>query len=275
MATIEAKYQALSGRLDEATLRIWAAAEARSLGRGGVSFIAKATGLSRTTIHAGLSELKGSAPSAEERDGPPRVRTAGGGRKKLIHKDASLLGDLDALVEPTTRGDPMSPLRWTCKSTYRLVEELKRRGHTVSQRTICDLLARQGFSLQSTRKTREGEQHEDRDAQFNHIARTVADFQAAGDPVISVDTRKKELVGDFKNAGKEWQPKGVPEKVRVHDFIDPELGKVAPYGVYDLTTNAGWVSVGIDHDTAQFAVERFDAGGAKWGGSPTRRRVVC
>jgi transposase len=255
MATIEAKYQALSGRLDEATLRIWAAAEARSLGRGGVSFIAKATGLSRTTIHAGLSELKGSAPSADERDGPPRVRTAGGGRKKLIHKDASLLGDLDALVEPTMRGDPMSPLRWTCKSTYRLVEELKRRGHTVSQRTICDLLARQGFSLQSTRKTREGEQHEDRDAQFNHIARTVADFQAAGDPVISVDTKKKELVGDFKNAGKEWQPKGVPEKVRVHDFIDTELGKVAPYGIYDLTTNTGWVSVGIDHDTAEFAVE--------------------
>ena len=197
MATIEAKYQALSERLDESTLRIWAAAEARSLGRGGVSFIAQATGLSRTTIHAGLSELRGSAPSADRRDGPPRVRTAGGGRKKLIDKDASLLSDLDALVEPTTRGDPMSPLRWTCKSTYRLVEELKRRGRTVSQRTICDLLGRQGFSLQSTRKTREGERHEDRDAQFNHIARTVADFQAGG--------RRPGHFGRHQEEGTDWR----------------------------------------------------------------------
>ena len=184
-----------------------------------------------------------------------RVRSAGGGRKKLIDKDASLLKDLDALVDPTTRGDPMSALRWTCKSTYRLTEELKRQGHRVSQRTVCDLLGQAGFSLQSTRKTREGTQHEDRDAQFAYIARLVAEYQDVGDPVISVDTKKKELVGDFKNAGREWQPKGQPEAVRVHDFIDPELGKVAPYGVYDLTANAGWVSVGIDHDTAEFAVE--------------------
>lgn len=254
MATIEAKYQALSGRLDEATLRMWAATEARSLGRGGVSLVAKATGLSRTTIHAGLTELKALAPAGGH-SGRPRARSIGGGRKKLIDKDASLLSDLDALVEPTTRGDPKSPLRWTCKSTYRLAEELKQRGHSVSQRTLCDLLSLAGFSLQSTRKSREGGQHKDRDAQFSHIARTVAEYQAAGDPVISVDTKKKELIGDFKNAGKEWQPKGVPEEVRVHDFIDPELGKVAPYGVYDLTTNTGWVSVGIDHDTAEFAVE--------------------
>lgn len=256
-AIIEAKYQALSGRLDEATLRMWAATEARSIGRGGVSAVAKAIGMSRTTIHAGLAELKAASTPAPEskREAKPRIRAVGGGRKKLIAKDGDLLRDLDALVEPTSRGDPMSPLRWTCKSTYRLAEELQRLGHEVSQRTVCDLLTQMGYSLQSTRKTREGGQHEDRDAQFNHIARTVADYQAAGDPVISVDTKKKELIGDFKNAGKEWQPKGTPEEVRVHDFIDPELGKVAPYGVYDLTTNAGWVNVGIDHDTAEFAVE--------------------
>lgn len=256
MATIEAKYQALSGRLDEAALRVWAAAEARSLGRGGVSTVAKAIGMSRTTIHAGLAELKATAPApASKSHGRPRVRAAGGGRKKLAEKDASLLSALDALVEPTSRGDPMSPLRWTCKSTYRLSDELKRQGHEVSQRTICDLLSQMGFSLQSTRKTREGGKHADRDAQFVHIAKTVADYQAAGDPVISVDTKKKELIGDFKNAGREWQPVGTPEEVRVYDFIDPALGKVAPYGVYDLTTNTGWVNVGIDHDTAEFAVE--------------------
>ncbi len=256
IAMIEAKYQALSGRLDEAALRIWAATEARSLGRGGVSMVAKAIGMSRTTIYAGLSELEMPAPPAgNTTDGRPRVRAVGGGRKKLADKDASLFSALDALVEPTTRGDPMSPLRWTTKSTYRLSEELKRQGHDVSQRTVCDLLAQMGYSLQSTRKTREGGKHEDRDAQFAHIAKTVADYQATGDPVISVDTKKKELIGDFKNAGREYQPIGRPEQVRVYDFIDPELGKVAPYGVYDLTTNTGWVNVGIDHDTAEFAAE--------------------
>lgn len=256
LAMIEAKYEALSERLDEATLRMWAAVEARSLGRGGVSAVAKAIGMSRTTIHAGLAELKAVAlPSpVSQRERHPRIRATGGGRKKLTAKDANLLRDLDALVEPTSRGDPMSPLRWTCKSTYRLAEELKQRGHEISQRTVCDLLTQMEYSLQSTRKTREGGQHEDRDAQFAHIARTVADYQSVGAPVISVDTKKKELIGDFKNAGKEWQPKGAPEEVRVHDFIDPDLGKVAPYGVYDLTANAGWVNVGIDHDTAEFAV---------------------
>jgi len=256
LAMIEAKYEALSERLDEATLRMWAAVEARSLGRGGVSAVAKAIGMSRTTIHAGLAELKAVAlPSpVSQRERHPRIRATGGGRKKLTAKDANLLRDLDALVEPTSRGDPMSPLRWTCKSTYRLAEELKQRGHEISQRTVCDLLTQMEYSLQSTRKTREGGQHEDRDAQFAHIARTVADYQSVGAPVISVDTKKKELIGDFKNAGKEWQPKGTPEEVRVHDFIDPDLGKVAPYGVYDLTANAGWVNVGIDHDTAEFAV---------------------
>ena len=257
LATIEAKYLALSHRLDEATLRIWAAVEARSLGRGGVSMVAKAIGMSRTTIYAGLSELKSPPlPSTRDKGGTrPRVRAVGGGRKRLADKDASLVSALDALVEPTTRGDPMSPLRWTSKSTYRLSEELKHQGHDVSQRTVCDLLGQMGFSLQPTRKTREGGDHEDRDAQFAHIAKTVADYQATGDPVISVDTRKKELIGDFKNAGSDYQPVSAPEQVTPYDFIDPQLGTAAPHGPYDLTTNTGWVNVGIDDDTAEFAVE--------------------
>ena len=258
--TIEDKYRVLAGRLDEATLRLWAAIEARTLGRGGVSAVAKAIGMSRTTIYAGLEELASTStplvpPASVGGTGKRRIRAKGGGRKKLTTKDTTLLRDLDALVEPTARGDPQSPLRWTCKSTPRLAKELAEQGHEVSQRSVCDLLAQLGYSLQSTRKTREGGQHPDRDAQFNHIARTAAQYQAAGDPVISVDTKKKELVGDFKNGGREWQPKGDPENVRVHDFIDPELGKVAPYGVYDVAANQGWVSVGIDHDTAEFAVE--------------------
>jgi len=259
---IQGKYRALAGRLDEATLRLWAAVEARALGRGGVSMVAKAIGMSRTTIYAGLEELEApkvrsaSTPSSSgDGSGKRRIRAKGGGRKKLSDKDATLLRDLDALVEPTARGDPMSPLRWTCKSTPRLAQDLTKLGHEVSQRSVCDLLAQLNYSLQSTRKTREGGQHADRDAQFHHIASMAAQYQAAGDPVISVDTKKKELIGDFKNGGREWRPKGDPEPVRVHDFIDPELGKVAPYGVYDIATNQGWVSVGIDHDTAEFAVE--------------------
>jgi transposase len=256
MTAIEVKYQDLRGRLDESTLRLWAAVEARSLGRGGISAVAKAAGISRTTIHTGLAELKKAVAEPTAKGAARgRIRGAGAGRKKLIAKDENLLRDLDALVEPTSRGDPMSALRWTCKSTYRLAAELNRQGHEVSQRTVCALLAQMDYSLQSTRKTREGGQHADRDAQFAHIAKTVTEYQAAGEPVISVDTKKKELIGDFKNNGKEWQPQGVPEEVRVHDFIDPELGKVAPYGVYDLSTNSGWVNVGIDHDTAEFAVQ--------------------
>ena len=226
---IESKYRALAGRLDEATLRLWAAVEADALGRGGVSTVAKAIGISRTTIYAGLAELA----SARSASGPPaspamevagkRVRAKGGGRKRLTDKDATLLRDLDALVEPTARGDPMSPLRWTCKSTPRLARELTERGHAVSQRSVCDLLAQLDYSLQSTRKTREGSQHPDRDAQFQHIATMAAQYQAAGDPVISVDTKKKKLVGDFKNGGWEWQPKGRPEQVRVHDFASSTL----------------------------------------------------
>jgi transposase len=221
-----------------------------------VSLVAKAIGVSRTTIYAGLKELSGAAAvRATTKSGKPRIRAEGGGRKRLTNLDPTLLRDLDALVEPASRGDPQSPLRWTCKSTSRLAEELARQGHQVSQRTLCDLLAQLDYRLQSTRKTREGHQHPDRDAQFGHIARMAAQYQAAGDPVISVDAKKKELVGDFKRGGQEWQPKGEPEAVRVYDFVDPELGKVAPYGVYDLAANQGWVSVGIDHDTAEFAVE--------------------
>lgn len=256
LSLIEAKFRTLSGRLDEASLRLWSAVEARSLGRGGISAVAKATGFSRTTIHAGLAESNaGVGVPVTPRGTRARIRAPGGGRKKLTSKDTRLLDDLDALVEPTARGDPDSPLRWTCKSTRRLAEELRAQGHQVSQRTVCDLLTQMNYRLQSTRKTREGGQHADRDAQFMHIARTVSDYQGTSDPVISVDTKKKELIGDFKNGGREWQPQGQPEAVRVHDFIDPELGKVAPYGVYDLTNNVGWVSVGIDHDTAEFAAE--------------------
>lgn len=263
--TVEAKFKALSPRLDEATLRLWAAAEARSLGRGGVSVVAKVAGLSRTTVYAGLAEIEAAAKAKGKRSKAAaqpagvaaalkRVRAPGGGRKRLVDIDASLLADLDALVEPTSRGDPMSPLRWTCKSTTKLAAELAASGHRVSQRTVCDLLAQLNYSLQSVRKTREGGQHPDRDAQFQYIATMVGKFQRQRQPVISVDTKKKELIGDFKNAGREWQPQGRPEQVRVHDFIDDELGKVAPYGVYDVTANVGWVSVGIDHDTAEFAV---------------------
>ena len=255
---VEAKYRALAGRLDEATLRLWVAAEARSLGRGGVSLVARATGVSRTTVYAGLAEIEAAIKPSRGvsfADSGRRVRAPGGGRKKLVSIDPTLLRDLDALVEPATRGDPMSALRWTCKSTTRLAEELNRRGHRVSQRTVCGLLAQLNYSLQSVRKTREGAQHPDRDAQFQHISDMVARYQRQRQPVISVDTKKKELIGDFKNAGREWQPAGRPEPVRVHDFIDEELGKVAPYGVYDVTANEGWVSVGIDHDTAEFAVQ--------------------
>ena len=254
---IEAKFRALSGRLDEATLRLWAAVEAHTLGRGGVSTVAKAVGMSRTTIYAGLCELAiaTSSGDASPRTDMNRVRARGGGRKRLTDKDPALLRDLDALVEPTTRGDPQSPLRWTCKSTPRLAKELVARGHQVSQRSVCDLLAQLDYSLQATRKIHEGGRHADRDAQFGYIANTVAQYQARGDPVVSVDTKKKELIGDFKNGGREWQPKGHPEGVRVYDFIDPRLGQVSPYGVYDVAANQGWVSVGITHDTAEFAVE--------------------
>jgi hypothetical protein len=253
---IEEKYRALVGRLDEATLRRWAAVEARALGHGGVSAVAKASGPSRTTLYAGPRQLDAPTPREVLRaGGGRRIRAQGGGRKKLTVTAPALLSDLDALVEPTTRGDPRSPLRRTCKSTPRPARELAQRGHTVSQRSVCALLARLDYSLQATRKTREGGEQPDRDARFSHIAARVAQHQVAGGPVISVDTKKKEAIGDSKNGGREWQPKGAPASVRVCDFTDPVLGKVAPHGAYDVGANQGWVSVGITHDTAEFAVE--------------------
>jgi len=246
------KIQALKGLFDEARLRLWAAAQARSLGHGGVAQVAQVTGLSRRTVHRGLAELEGSKPGVFALPAN-RARTPGAGRKTLLAKDAKLLEDLEALVEPHTRGNPQSPLRWTCKSTTKLAAELNEGKHRVSQRTVCDLLARLNYSLHSVRKTREGGQHPDRDAQFSWINRQVTEFQTAGEPVISVDTKKKEITGDFAQKGQEWHSKGEPEKVRAHDFMDPELGKGAPYGVYDIKANQGWVSVGIDHDTAAFA----------------------
>ncbi len=252
---IETKFATLAPLLDERTRRLWAAVEARAIGRGGIVRVAEATGLSRVTIRAGLRELDTQSPADASRETTKQVRRPGGGRRTLIDHDLSLLGALETLVDPVTRGDPMSPLRWTCKSAARLATELHTQGHAVSARTVTRLLHALGYSLQSNRKTLEGGQHPDRDAQFQYINRRVKAFQTQGQPVISVDTKKKELVGRFRNGGQEWRPQGQPEPVKVHDFPDAELGKVIPYGVYDMATNTGWVSVGVDHDTAAFAVE--------------------
>lgn len=254
-AMLQRKYEVLRPHLDEVSLRLCAAADALALGRGGPSLVAKASGLSRTTIYAGLSEFDQTTHALPTPPKPTgRIRHSGGGRKRLAESDPGLLNDLDKLVDPVTRGDPESPLRWTCKSTTNLTKELKAQGHQVSQRSVWTLLDQLGYSMQSNRKAEEGADHPDRDAQFLFIAKKVEQFQEAGLPIISVDTKKKELVGRFKNGGQEWRKKGQPEKVNVHDFADKELGKVVPYGVYDLTHNQGWVSVGINHDTAEFAV---------------------
>lgn len=250
---IRQKFVLLSPVMDERMRRQWAASEAAALGWGGVSATAEATGLARNTINAGMRELsfRATHPDEPTRD---RVRRPGGGRKRLRDLDPQLLTALEALVDPVTRGHPESALRWTCKSTAKLAEELTRQHHPVTDRTVATLLKEAGYSLQANRKTREGHQHPDRNAQFEYLNHQALTFQRQRQPVISVDTKKKELVGDFHNAGREWQPKGTPEEVRVHDFVDPRLGKVIPYGVYDLASNEGWVSVGISHDTARFAV---------------------
>jgi transposase len=255
-AMLQRKYELLRPYLDEVSIRLCAAADAIVLGRGGPSCVAKASGLSRTTIYAGLSDLGQGAvvPPVTATKTTGRIRRPGGGRKRLTESNPKLLQDLDKLVDPITRGDPESPLRWTCKSTTKLTKELQAQGHQVSQRTVWALLDQLGYSMQSNRKTSEGTEHPDRDAQFLYIAKKVQEFQQVGFPIISVDTKKKELIGRFKNGGREWQKKGQPEEVNVHDFADKELGKVVPYGVYDLTHNQGWVSVGINHDTAEFAV---------------------
>ena len=254
-AAIRKKYEWLSGNMNERMRRLWAAAEAKSLGRGGVSLVARSTGLSRTTISAGLLELEphptaiGPFPLPD----PHRSRCPGGGRHHVEVDDPTLLRDLETLVDPHTRGDPMSPLRWTCKSTRQLAKALQGQGHRVCHQTVASLLRGLGYSLQANRKTLEGNSHPDRDAQFQRINRTILDFREREQPAISVDTKKKENLGNYKNAGEEWWPEGQPQKVRAKDFPDKEKGKVIPYGVYDLAGNRGWVGVGVDHDTAQFS----------------------
>lgn len=252
VATIRKKYERVSAVLDERGRRVWAAAEAEALGYGGQTLVTKATGLSRMTLHAersGHVEKQGATKALD------RSRKSGGGRKKLIEREPALLAALEGLVEPTTRGDPDNPLRWTCLSTRQLAAALEKQGYRIGRQTVATLLDEMGYSLQGNQKTKEGASHPDRDAQFHFIHDRVEDFQRRGQPVVSVDTKKKELVGDFKNGGREWRPRGEPEPVRVYDFIDKTLGKVNPYGVYDPAANVGWVSVGVDHDTAEFAVE--------------------
>jgi hypothetical protein len=250
-ATLRSKHAALRAVFTERSRRLWAASEARALGHGGITLVERATGISRSTIHRGLRELEGKTQLP-----PDRTRKVGGGRKRTTAIDPTLLRDLDALVEPTAAGDPESPLRWSSKSVRTLAVALQALGHQVSHTVVAELLHDLGYSLQGNVKTREGRQHPDRDAQFHYIANTVKRAQRQRQPTISVDTKKKELVGDFKNGGRTWRPKGSPASVRVHDFLirAPGHGKAIPYGVYDLRRDEGWVSVGIDHDTASFAV---------------------
>ena len=238
--------------MDERSRRVWASAEAEALGYGGQSIVAKATGLSRMTFY---SQNLNNSNENNSTPPHPRIRKDGGGRKKLTQREPKLLSALEALVEPTTRGDPENSLRWTCLSTRQLAAALEKQGYRIGRQTVAYLLDELGYSLQGNQKTKEGSGHPDRDAQFRYIHDQVESFQRRGQPVVSVDTKKKELVGDFKNGGKEWRPKGDPEPVRVYDFVDKLLGKANPYGVYDPTANEGWVSVGVDHDTAEFAVE--------------------
>jgi transposase len=246
---IQRRFQLLVGEFDERRRRLWAAAEAGAIGRGGVAAVARATGIAEGTIRRGIGELESGETLA-----PGRVRRPGGGRKPLTEADPTLLSDLERLVDEDSRGDPERPLRWTAKSVRQLAGGLRALGHQIHFSSVPKLLRLLGYSLQANQKTREGSHHPDRDQQFGHINEAVEAALRAGEPVISVDTKKKELVGDFKNAGREWRPKGSPEPVRVHDFKDKQLGKAIPYGIYDLASDEGWVSVGIDHDTAQFAV---------------------
>jgi transposase len=254
-SAIRERYQNLEWALDERLRRLYAAAEAKVLGHGGISIVQKATGVARGSIKQGLKEL---LPSQRAEilgdDSARRIRRVGGGRKASVKDDAQLLSALESLVEPLTRGDPESPLRWTCKSLRQLESELRSQGYVVSHTSIGDLLKRLGYSLQGNRKTLEGGDHPDRNAQFEFINARAKDAIRDGQPVISVDTKKKELVGQYKNGGKELRPKGEPEQVKVYDFVDKDLGRANPYGVYDITNNLGWVSVGTDHDTASFAV---------------------
>ena len=252
--SIRIRFNKLAWTLDERMRRLFAAAEASALGRGGITKVAQATGVSRRAIHVGLQEL---SDLKEPVENPPtrRIRKEGAGRKSVIQTDVGLMSALEKLVEPMTRGDPESPLRWTCKSLRTLAGELAANGHPVSYPVVGDLLRELGYSLQANRKVLEGTDHPDRNAQFEFISEQTTQQLMAGNPVISVDTKKKELVGAYKNNGTTWCPEGKPEQVKVHDFVDKELGRANPYGVYDMGSNTGWVSVGTDHDTASFAVE--------------------
>jgi hypothetical protein len=269
---LAAKLAAVLPHLNERQRRLVLAAEARALGRGGITRVARAAHVSRTTVHAALAELDTAVPQSE------RSRRGGGGRTPSQVGDPTLVRDLEALIEPTTRGDPMSPLRWTCKSTRQLAAALQAQGHRVSYRTVARLLGQLEYSLQAPRKVLEGGDHPDRDAQFEYLNAQVTAALADGQPVVSVDAKKKELVGTYKNGGREWQPKGQPERVNVYDFEDKQVGKAIPYGIYDVGRNAGWVNVGQDHDTAQFAVESL----RRWWrsvGQPTypqaERLLIC
>src|SRR6266436_4046801 len=250
LAGVRQRFTVLEPVLDEKSRRLLVAAESKAWGVGGISAVSKTTGVSRQVIRQGLRELEQSPTHPAG-----RIRRPGGGRKKVKQKDSTLVTDLEKLVDPTTRGDPESCLRWTCKSVRKLAEELAHMGHEVSYPVVAELLHELGYSLQANRKTKEGDGHPDRNAQFEHINAKAQQYIGLQQPVISVDTKKKELVGDFKNSGQDWRPRGKPEEVRVHDFVIPELGRAAPYGIYDLAQNTGWVSVGVDHDTASFAVE--------------------
>lgn len=250
--SVKTKYESLESVLNERARRLWAASEARELGWGGIAIVQAATGISHTTIRKGMRQL--ADPSAGERLPVNRSRRKGGGRKGILSYDPEIAEQLESLIDPVTRGDPESPLRWTCKSTRRLADELTRMHHQISPRTVAELLHQLDYSLQANRKTREGIDHPDRNAQFEYIDDSVRKYLRAGQPVISVDTKKKELIGDFSNVGKEYRKQGSPVETRMHDFPDPQLGKVIPYGVYDIESNEGWVNVGINHDTAQFAV---------------------
>jgi hypothetical protein len=267
---LAAKFGAIFPHLDERQRRLLMGAEARALGHGGIRAVAQAAGVREATVSLGVTELDSGAEPLG------RARRPGGGRKRAADLDRGLVPALLALVEPEERGDPVSPLRWTTRSTRNLAGELTRQGHRVSAGTVGDLLREEGFSLQGSAKTIEGKQHPDRDAQFRYINEQVTDHQGTGDPVISVDTKKKELVGEFRNAGRQWRPKGEPVATLTHDFPQDSLGKAVPYGIYDLTGNTGWVSVGTDHDTAAFAVESVRRwwNGAGRGDYPGARRLL-
>jgi hypothetical protein len=265
IAKVRQKFEMLRPALTERVRRQWAASEALSLPRGGITLVAQATGLSRTTIWAGIRELRAGPPSRPDADPSPRSRRTGGGRHCVEVDDPTLCRDLEQLVDPATRGDPLSALRWTCKSTRTLAQQLRRQGHHVSHPTVALLLHYLGYSLQANRKSREVTSHPDRNTQFEFINAQVLAFQERGQPVVSVDAKKKELIGDFKNGGVEWQPQGEPEEVRCKDFLDKQLGKGIPYGVYDLTCDTGWVSVGVDHETAVFATGTIRRWGEEMG----------